>query len=94
MTSEEVTLEQLLEAREQLFRLLPATLDDAEREFLLAVNRREPSGELLGLPGIENLPAIRWKLLNLGKLAKSNPKKYRAMVEALEVCLTQRELYS
>lgn len=84
MTTHDITLEQLLEAREQLFQLLPATLDEAEREFLLAMNRREPSSDLLGLPGIENLPAIRWKLLNLGNLAKSNPKKYRAMVEALE----------
>ena len=60
MTEQEVTLEQLLATREELFRTLPSTLDEAEREFLLAVNRREPSGELLGLPGIEQLPAIRW----------------------------------
>ncbi len=87
MTAHEVSLEQLLAIREELFRLLPATLDDAEREFLLAVNRCEPDGEMIGLPNIENLPAIRWKLLNLGKLAKSNPKKYRAMGAALEAVL-------
>lgn len=84
MTNREVTLDQLLEVREHIFKTLPGSLDAAEREFLLAVNRCEPVGELLELPGVENLPAIRWKVLNLGTLAKANPKKYRAMVVALE----------
>lgn len=83
MTNREVTVEQLIEVREQLFRELPASLDGLEREFLLSVNRCEPDGEILGLPGIENLPAIRWKLVNLRKLSKSNRTKYIAITESL-----------
>jgi hypothetical protein len=71
MTNREVTVEQLIEVREQLFYELPASLDDLEREFLLSVNRCEPDGETIGMLGIENLPAIQWKLVNLRKLSKS-----------------------
>lgn len=89
MTEQEVTLEQLLATREELFRTLPSALDEAEREFLLAVNRREPSGELLGLPGIEQLPAIRWKLMNLNMLAQKNARKYRTVVDSLQQVFAQ-----
>lgn len=84
MTSRDVTVEQLEEVRERLFQELPASLDESESRFLLSVNRREPDWGILGLPGIEKLPAIKWKLLNLGKLAKSNPNKYAKIVKDLE----------
>ena len=35
-------------------------------------------------PGIERLPAIQWKLLNLSRLNKSNPKKYAKAFAELE----------
>ena len=84
MTNREVSVEQLEEVRERIFRELPVSLDDAERSFLLSVNRCEPDWKILGLPGIENLPAIRWKLLNLGKLARTNPKKFALIRKSLE----------
>lgn len=83
MTTRDVTIEQLLEVREQLFQHLPAALDDDERNFLLSVNQCEPNGEILGLPGIENLPALKWKLINLQKLSKMNKPKYKTITEAL-----------
>jgi len=84
MTNREVSVEQLEEVRERIFRELPVSLDDAERSFLLSVNCCEPDWKILGLPGIENLPAIRWKLLNLGKLARTNPKKFALIRKSLE----------
>lgn len=84
MTSDEVTVEQLESVREVLFQALPASLDEAERRFLLSVKRIEPEWEILGLPGIERLPAIQWKLLNLSRLNKSNPKKYAKAFAELE----------
>jgi predicted nucleotidyltransferase component of viral defense system len=84
MANREVSIEQLVEVRERIFQELPASLDESERSFLLSVNRREPDWEILGLPGIEKLPALRWKLLNLGKLAKSNPSKYTKILNDLE----------
>jgi len=83
MTSNEVTVEQLESVREVLFQELPASLDEAERRFLLSVKRIEPEWEILGVPGIERLPAIQWKLLNLSRLKKSNPKKYASAFAGL-----------
>jgi predicted nucleotidyltransferase component of viral defense system len=83
MTTEKVTLEQLEETRVRLFRELPSSLDLAERSFLLSIKRLKPDWDILGIPGIEKLPAIRWKLLNLEKLAK-NHNKYQKMLDALE----------
>ena len=65
MTTEPVTLEALLETRERLFRELPAALDANEREFLRTLVRAEPDWSLLGIPHLEELPAIRWRLQNL-----------------------------
>jgi len=84
MTTREVSVEQLEEVRERIFRELPDSLDEAERSFLISVNRCEPDWEILGLAGIDKLPAIRWKLLNLGKLAGANRKKYSQMLMSLE----------
>jgi predicted nucleotidyltransferase component of viral defense system len=83
MTNMEVTVEQLMDVRERLFRELPASLDDTEKNFLLSVNRCEPDGGTIGLPGIENLPAIMWKVLNLRKLSKSNRTKHQTITDAL-----------
>jgi len=84
MTTREVSVEQLEEVRERIFRELPDSLDEAERSFLISVNHCEPDWEILGLAGIDKLPAIRWKLLNLGKLAGANRKKYSLMLRSLE----------
>jgi len=84
MTSSEVTVEQLESVRTVLFRELPASLDETERRFLLSVKRIEPEWEIVGVPGIERLPAIQWKLLNLTRLKKSNPKKYARALAELE----------
>lgn len=84
MSNREVSLKQLEEVRERIFLELPASLDEAERSFLLSVNRCEPDWDALGLPDIDNLPAIKWKLLNLKKLAQANPKKYAMVLKALE----------
>ena len=40
-----------------------------ERAFLLTFKSRKPDWSLLGLDGIDRLPAVRWKLKNLGKLS-------------------------
>lgn len=85
MTTRDVAIEQLLEVREQLFQQLPSSLDDAERNFLLSVNQCELDGEILGLPGIKDLPAIKWKLINLQKLSKMNKAKYKAITDSLSM---------
>ena len=87
MTAEPVALEALLSARERMVRELQAGLDAKEREFLLSLARNEPDWTLLGIEHLEQLPGIRWKLANLDRLAKANPKKLKAQARALEKVL-------
>ena len=84
MTTEFVTLATLLETRERLFHELPAALDAQEREFLRTLVRATPDWRLLGIPHLEELPAIRWRLQNLEQLAKTQPARFRALSDALD----------
>jgi predicted nucleotidyltransferase component of viral defense system len=83
MTTEPVTMEALLETRDRLFQELPAALDANEREFLRTLLRVEPDWSLLGIAHLKELPAIRWRLQNLEKLARTNPDRLRALADAL-----------
>ena len=77
-------LKSLVSARERMIAELKAGLDAAEREFLLSLARNEPNWDLLGIEHLEQLPGIRWKLENLGRLAKANPKKLKEQAQELE----------
>ena len=79
----------LVSARERMIAELKAGLDAAEREFLLSLARNEPNWDLLGIEHLEQLPGIRWKLENLGRLAKANPKKHKEQAHELERLLSK-----
>ena len=83
MTREAVSLDALLKTREKLFRDLPALLDANERDFLRTLSLARPNWSLLGIPHLEELPAIRWRVQNLETLARSDPKKLHALADAL-----------
>jgi hypothetical protein len=55
-----------------------------ERQFILSVKKGEPQWELLGLQGIEHLPAVKWKLFNISRMDK---KKLKAAISKLETAL-------
>lgn len=68
MAEDTVDVAALEQARETLIATVQARIDDNVRGFLLSVEREAPEWERLGLPEqVRDLPAIRWKLLNLGK---------------------------
>ena len=66
--------EALADVRERLIAGLHAALGDRDREFLMSVENRRPDWSLVDLPDPSDLPALRWKLLNLGRM----PPKKRA----------------
>jgi predicted nucleotidyltransferase component of viral defense system len=84
MTAEPVELSELIATRERLIHELQHGLDADERRFLISFVRNQPSWNLLGIPHLAELPGIRWKLHNLGQLAKLSPKKFEKQAEALE----------
>jgi len=68
MTLDPVPLAMLEATRAQLIEHINNHLTSAEREFLLSVKRMEPRWDLLGVPGVERLPGVQWKLYNLRKM--------------------------
>ena len=84
MTDAPVTLDELLKAREELIANIVGQMPADHRRFLLSVKRGEPQWALLGLPGVETLPAVRWRL---GNLAKLDERKRSALIEKLREVL-------
>jgi hypothetical protein len=80
MTSEEVTCDGLEKTREQLVSVIARELTIQERQFVVSVKERMPQWELIGLEGVQNLPAVQWKLLNIGRMA---PAKHQQALRKL-----------
>jgi len=68
MTQDEVALEALYATREELIALIVGEMPEPHRRFLLSFKAGEPDWTLLGVPGADTLPAVRWKVDNLAKL--------------------------
>ena len=81
MTTKPVSLDELLEARAQLFAAVIDCLPAKGKEFLLTLKSVEPRWELLDYVDAKSLPAISWKLRNLEKLDKA---KRRSKLVKLE----------
>lgn len=86
MVNEPVSLDDLLKAREDLIREIVGKMPEAHRRFLVSVKRGEPDWALLDLPGIKDLPAVRWKLENLAKLGAERRAQFlKGLTEVLGV---------
>lgn len=83
MTAEPVELDALVAARERMVRELQQGLTADERRFLLSLVAAEPAWDLLGVPHLEQLPGLRWKLQNLERLRKTDAKKFGQQTDTL-----------
>lgn len=72
----EATLPRLLES-------LFANLTDEDLAFLLSFKQGTPDWAYLGLPHIEQLPSVRWKLLNLERMNKNKRTESITKLEAV-----------
>ena len=80
MTDAPVALDELLAARDALIREIVDTMPEGQREFLIGFKRGEPDWKAIGLPGAADLPAVRWKQLNLDRLP---PARREALTDRL-----------
>ena len=72
MTTDGVTLDELIAARERLIASIARDMPEPHKQFLLEFKRGTPNWDLLGVPGAAELPAVRWKQINLDKLSADN----------------------
>ena len=80
MTLEAVTCEDLEKTREELVSMIAGELTIEEKQFIVSMKEGMPQWDLIGIEGVENLPAVKWKLLNIGRM---NPSKHKKAVRKL-----------
>ncbi len=83
MAAVDAAYDELIAARETLIETIRRQLTDAEKAFLLALKAGEPQWPLLGIDGIDKLPAIQWKLRNLRRMEKRKHDEALAKLEAV-----------
>ncbi len=70
MTSNEISLETLLNVRSTLIQKIKTLLTDEQKAFLLSFKNMKPEWELSAIEGLERYPSVRWKLINLKRMDK------------------------
>jgi predicted nucleotidyltransferase component of viral defense system len=86
MTREPVTLEQLESTRAALLAAIQEQFSKQDAAFLLSLKRGEPDWTLLNLPGVDQLPAVRWKLRNIMEMSAS---RRAGAVDKLQIVVDQ-----
>lgn len=80
MIAGHITFEALETTRNELVAILRDELTPDERKFIVSMKQGQPVWDLLDLEGIKDLPAVKWKLLNISKM---DPAKHRKSVHKL-----------
>lgn len=70
MTFEEISLETLREVPERMLSALKAHFTQQDFDFLMSLKHGEPDWNLAPEPHIQNLPAVQWKLHNIGLMSE------------------------
>ena len=83
MTQITVELNDLLETRDQLFTDVIDHFPKSSADFLISLNSCEPNWGLMDIAGVENLPAIKWKLINLMKMDKKKREKQLSSLQTV-----------
>jgi hypothetical protein len=85
MTIDEVPLDKLVETRERLIEDIQGRARQNDpKHFLTSFHSLVPDWASIGFDGeIGQLPAIRWKLLNLARLRDQNPGKFSNELDRL-----------
>jgi predicted nucleotidyltransferase component of viral defense system len=84
MTSEPVPLDALSETRARLIADIVGGMPAHHRDFMIGFERGQPDWNLLGLPQVAELPAVKWRQQNLDLLSQ---EKRAALVARLEEVL-------
>lgn len=84
MTSVEISYQTLKKTAKELPGLILSRLSQKDRKFLLSIKTGSPDFSLLPVSGLENFPAIKWKVENILKM---ETKKKMAATEKLKSIL-------
>jgi predicted nucleotidyltransferase component of viral defense system len=83
MTDSDIGLEALMEMQSRLPGIIQGSLTDDDKQFLLGFKRGEPDWSLLPVLHVKDLPAVKWKMLNLDKMDSDSRQTAIDKLEAL-----------
>lgn len=83
MTDTEVGYEELVAVRERLVETIRKKMSENEKQFLVSIKQGQPNWHLVPVTGIEHLPAIQWKLVNIRKMDKKKQIEALTKLEAV-----------
>lgn len=86
MTNKPVLLNDLELTRETLVTVVMDSLTVSEKEFLLSFKEKNPQWNLLGMEGVENMPAVQWKLKNLAGMEQAKHRESLRKLRELLQC--------
>lgn len=75
MTDIPFSYEDFEETRAQLIANVNELMTEADKRFLISFEQGKPEWNGYEFGYFKNFPSVKWKLVNLAKLAKHNPKK-------------------
>jgi predicted nucleotidyltransferase component of viral defense system len=84
MTVDPVDLHVLETVQTRLHQDLPRALTEQHREFLMSLVRLAPDWSLMPYEHLHALPAVRWKLENLGKLKARDAARFAQQAALLQ----------
>jgi len=70
LTEIDVSYDALCATRTRLIKIIQESLSTDERRFLISIKSGNPQWDLIPIPGISELPGIRWKVMNVLKMDK------------------------
>lgn len=83
MTRNVIELDTLAHVQARLLEELPRQLTAAHREFLLTMVQGSPAWERMPMKHLHELPALKWKLMNLAQLRKRSAARFAAQHQLL-----------
>lgn len=84
MAEVDISLDELLDVREQLIRDINNNMTDNERKFLLSFKGKQPDWSLLEMEKPEQLaglPSVKWRMINLEKMSEARHRQAFANLE-------------
>ena len=85
MAITDISLPQLEEVRHRLLERLRQLTTDDDVRFLLSFKQGEPDWSLFPIAGVDQLPAVMWKLANIQRMVlEKHATSFRALDDALK----------
>ena len=87
MTDIPFTYEEFEVTRAKLINDVKSMMSETDKRFLISFESGQPEWDGYEFKYFKDYPSVQWKLLNLKKLAKQNPKKLQEEVDELRKTL-------